>query len=134
MELLLKTLLVFSVVPVLMSFTVAEELPVGIWGGKHISLEVTKNGGSVEFDCAHGAIEGKVTLDKQGRFSVSGTYVEEHGGPVRQSDKPATHSVLYSGEVKGKKMKLTIRRKDNKKLIGTFNLTHGQEPSIVKCL
>lgn len=109
------------------------ELPTGAWAGKHISLEITANGGSVEFDCAHGTIEGKIKLDRQGQFSVKGTYVEEHSGPVRQSDKADSYAVLYTGQVKAEKMKLTIKRADNKKLVGTFTLARGQEAFIVKC-
>ena len=109
------------------------ELPTGAWGGKHISLEVTADGGSVEFDCGHGTIEGKIKPDQQGRFNAKGTYTEEHGGPVRQSDKANNYAVLYTGRIEGEKMKLTIKRSDNKKLVGTFTLARGQEAFLVKC-
>lgn len=109
------------------------ELPPGAWGGKHISLEVTENDARLDFDCAHGEIKGKIALDRLGRFSVTGAYTEEHGGPARPSDEKNGESVLYSGQVTGKKMKLTIRHEKKKKLIGAFTLISGQEPSIVKC-
>jgi hypothetical protein len=109
------------------------ELPTGVWGGKHISLEVTKTGGVLEYDCAHGSIDQKIVPDRQGNFRVSGKHVEEHGGPVRQSEKSEGYAVVYVGQIKGEKMKLSILRKDNKKTVGTFALTRGQEPFVVKC-
>lgn len=130
MELLLQTLLVVSILAVSVA---SDDLPTGNWGGQHISLEVTGTGGKLEFDCAHGEINSKIVLDKQRRFSISGTYVEEHGGPIRQSDRPQSQSVLYIGQLTGNKMKLTIKHGDTKKVIGTFTLTRGQEAFIVKC-
>lgn len=109
------------------------ELAASTWGGQHVSLEITSDGGKIEFDCAHGSIEGKVKLNQQGRFSVKGIYAEEHGGPTRQSGKENSYSVVYSGQIKGEKMKLTIKRSDTKKLVGTYTLTRGQEAFIVKC-
>lgn len=111
----------------------SEDLPTGIWGGKHISLEVTKTGGLLDYDCAHGTIDEKIVLDPQGSFRVSGRHVEEHGGPVRQSEKSKGDPVFYVGQIKGEKMKLSILRKDNKKAVGSFTLTRGEEPFIVKC-
>ncbi|MDX2043962.1 MAG: hypothetical protein SF097_22300 [Acidobacteriota bacterium] len=130
MELLLQTLLMVSILVVSVA---SDDLPAGNWGGQHISLEVTPTGGKLEFDCAHGEINSKIVLDKQRRFSVSGTYVEEHGGPVRQPDHPQSQPVLYIGQLTGNKMKLTVKRSDTKKVIGTFTLTRGQEAFIVKC-
>jgi hypothetical protein len=109
------------------------ELPTGVWGGEHIRLEVTEAGAQVEYDCAHGAIERKITTDRRGRFDVSGTHVEERGGPVRQGASRAAYAVRFTGRIDGKRMRLTIRRSDNKSLIGTFTLMHGQEAFLVKC-
>lgn len=130
MDLLLQALIAFSILAVSVTM---DDLPTGNWGGQHISLEVTGTGGKLEFDCARGEINSKIVLDKQRRFSVSGTYVEEHGGPVRQSDKPQSQKVLYIGQLTGDKIKLTIKRSDTKKVIGAFTLTRGQEAFIVKC-
>src|SRR5262245_65049371 len=110
-----------------------DEVPVGLWGGEHISLEVTERGASVEYDCAHGTIDEKIVIDRRGRFNVPGTHVEEHGGPVRQNERLNRYPVRFTGRISGKKMQLTITRSDTKKIIGSFTLVHGQEPSLVKC-
>lgn len=104
----------------------------GIWGGEHIRLEVTDAGARVEYDCAHATISRKIVADRQGRFIVMGSYVPEHGGPVREGD-PTGEPVQFTGKVSGKKLQLSIRRRDSRKLIGVFTLFFGQEGLLVKC-
>src|SRR5215475_7449380 len=84
----------------------ADEVPLGLRGGEHISLEVTERGASVEYDCAHGTIDEKIVLDRRGRFNVPGTHVEEHGGPVRKDERLNHYPVRFSGRISGKKMQL----------------------------
>jgi hypothetical protein len=110
-----------------------DEIPLGDWGGEHISLQLTAQGGTVEFDCAHGTITRKLVSDRSGRFDVPGTYVEEHGGPVRADERAEELPVRYTGSIKNGKLRLTITRSDTKKSLGTFTLTHGQEAFLVKC-
>jgi hypothetical protein len=106
---------------------------IGSWGGKHISVEITGQGANIEFDCAHAKINEKITLDKRNRFDASGTYVEERGGPIRLNEKSNGFAAKFIGQIKGKQMTLTIKRKDNNKIIGTFTLIRGEEPFLVKC-
>ncbi|HEX8852205.1 MAG TPA: hypothetical protein VF754_01890 [Pyrinomonadaceae bacterium] len=111
----------------------ADSVAAGIWGGEHISLEVTEGGARIEYDCAHGTIDRALSLDRRGRFDVKGTHVEERGGPVREGASERGYPVRFTGQVSGRKMKLTVRRTDTKELIGTFTLVRGQEPFLVKC-
>lgn len=109
------------------------QLAVGLWGGEHIRLEVNTQGATVEYDCAHGTISQRIVADRRGRFVVDGTHVEEHGGPVRANEQVSGYPVRFTGQVRGKRMTLTVRRRDTKKLIGTFTLLDGQEGALVKC-
>ncbi len=106
---------------------------IGGWAGKHITIEVTRQGAKIEYDCANGAIGKKIILDKSLRFSVLGTHIEEHGGPVRQNDAPNGYPVRFTGRIKGKRMTLVVKRVDNNEIIGTFSLLRGQESHLVKC-
>jgi hypothetical protein len=108
-------------------------LPTGLWGGQHISFNVSGKSTKVEYDCAHGTINQAITLDSNGRFNVSGTHFQERGGPVRQGEQSG-YPVTFSGEVKGKTMTLTVRNAATKEVIGTFTLVHGAQPKLVKCL
>jgi hypothetical protein len=107
-------------------------LALGSWGGQHISLEVTADGAIAEYDCAHGTISQKISLDRRGRFNVAGTHVAEHGGPVREG-RQADIPVQFTGRVSEKRMYLTVRRRGSGQLIGSFTLVSGQEASLVKC-
>jgi hypothetical protein len=60
----------------------------GGWGGEHIEFVVNDNGAEVDYDCAHGRINQPIVLDKNGKFNLAGTYVTEHGGPVRIDEVP----------------------------------------------
>ncbi len=117
------------------SMTAGEErsLALGAWGGDHILLEVAAGGATVEFDCAHGAVEGAIRLDSQGRFDVTGTYVQERGGPVREGQEDA-RPARYAGRVEGKTMTLTIAVGDGGETLGPFELVHGRSARLTKCL
>jgi hypothetical protein len=105
----------------------------GTWGGEHISLEVTAQGGQVEYDCAHGTIDQKIVPDARGRFDLRGTHVREHGGPVRKDETADSHPARFAGHVKGDTMTLTVTESDTKELVGTFTLVYGQRPQLTKC-
>jgi hypothetical protein len=105
----------------------------GSWGGAHIGMEIVDKSTAIEFDCAHGTISERLALDSQGRFRASGTYVREHGGPVREGETPASHPASYSGNVSGKRMTLAVTLTDSAESIGTFTLTQGNEGQVFKC-
>lgn len=110
-----------------------DALQPGVWGGEHIRFEVTEAGASVEYDCAHGTVEGKIVVDSQGRFSVHGLHYEERGGPVRLGQEAAGYRVRLSGRVGGSLMKLTVTRAGTRRVLGTFDLARDREPMLVKC-
>jgi hypothetical protein len=105
----------------------------GSWGGKHISLELTPQGGVIELDCAHGTLSRAVVPDPDGRFDVPGTYVEERGGPVREGNRASGIDVRYAGRITAATMRLFITRTDTKARLGTFSLTRSGDPLVVKC-
>src|SRR5881394_56432 len=88
-------------------------LATGLWGGQHISFDVSGKGVKIEFDCAHAAIDRPVVLDQHGRFNIAGKQFRERGGPVRQGEQ-AGYPVVFSGEVKGKTMTLAIQNSETK--------------------
>jgi len=108
-------------------------LEVGTWGGPHIHLEVAKDSATIEYDCAHGTINGPLMLDRRGRFSYSGTYSLEHGGPIRMDEKPNARPVRYAGVVSGKTMKLTVTFVDANEEPEVFTLVLGGPGRVFKC-
>jgi hypothetical protein len=106
----------------------------GVWGGDHITLAVADARIHLELDCAHGDIPVVPALDREGQFEVAGTYVREHGGPIRQGEIPDAHPAIYSGRVASTAMSLTIRLSDTNERIGAFTLVSGSSGRVVKCL
>ena len=107
---------------------------IGVWGGDHVSMEVTENGASIEYDCANGTISEKIVLRRDGHFDAHGSHRAEHGGPSRLNDEedkgqPAT----YRGSVSGDKMELTVVLSKSDETVGNFTLTHGKSGRIWKC-
>ncbi|MGE5243728.1 MAG: hypothetical protein ACM3SQ_05835 [Betaproteobacteria bacterium] len=106
----------------------------GQWGGTGVSLMVTDKGGHVEFDCAHGDLSVALTPDQHGQFSVPGTFVSEHGGPIRAGESETAVPVTYLGVATATTMTLSIRLDTTGGILGTYSLTRGAAGRLVKCL
>ncbi len=106
----------------------------GNWGGKHIGLEITDSGATIEFDCARAVVEKPIIADQNGHFSIIAIYTQQSGGPVRQNSIDPSYRVKISGQILNKKMTLIIKRQSNNKSLGTFKLNYGAEPFLVRCL
>lgn len=106
----------------------------GAWGGDHISMTVTGTGAHLEFDCAHAEIPSAITLDRLNQFDVAGTYVREHGGPIRLGEIPDSHPAEFVGLVASATMTLTIRLSDINVAVGAFTLVSGSSGRVFKCL
>ncbi len=109
-------------------------LQTGTWGGKHVGLEVTTDGVTVEYDCGHGIIDRPIVLDENGRFEVKGTYVKERPGPVRIGQEDKGQPALYAGRIDGKTMILIVKLVNSDEVVGTFTVSHGETPRVTKCL
>src|SRR6266436_316471 len=83
----------------------------GMWGGDHIAL-TADSGAHIEFDCAHGDIPIMLIVNARNEFNVSGTFVREHGGPIREGEVPDSHPAAYVGSVTDTTMVLTVRLTD----------------------
>ena len=106
----------------------------GIWGGDHVGVTVTEAGGTLEYDCAAGTIDQPFALDAAGRFDLVGTHVRGHGGPARDGEEPDRHPARYTGRIDAGTMTLTVMMTDLDLVVGTFTLTAGASPRIVRCL
>ena len=102
------------------------------WGGMGVELDLRAGFSRIEFDCAHGTISDRFTVDKQGQFDLSGTYLLDGPGPI--TTPPPGHPAHYVGDVQGATMHLTVILTDTGATIGPFLLTRDDQGFIVKCL
>jgi len=109
-------------------------LAMGVWGGDHIAMTITESSVHVELDCAHGDVPGAISIDARNQFDVVGTFVREHGGPVREGEVLDTRPARYTGSLTSSGMTLTIQQTDTSQVIGTFVLVQGAQGRILKCL
>jgi hypothetical protein len=112
-----------------------QTLPAGTWGGDHVSLSITSEGATIEFDCAHGTLQA-IQVNADGRFETAGTYVQEHAGPVREEDEAAAgNPARYKGRVEKGKMTLTVAFPEGgREPLGPFELAQGKTARLTKCL
>jgi hypothetical protein len=104
----------------------------GVWGGEHARLTILQDGGDFEFDCAHGALTTRLAPDRDGRFTASGYYVAERGGPVRDDVPEVRQPTVYSGQVDG--ATLTFRFTVSEQQFGPFTVIRDRPPALYKCL
>lgn len=109
-----------------------QRIPRGEWGGDHISMNVGEGSAKIEYDCAHGFIQGPLVVDDEGKFRLRGTFTPERGGPVRLGDTPPEQPATYSGELKGDTMTLILKIGDSDDT-ETFTLEKGKTGNLVKC-
>ncbi len=108
-------------------------LPSGHWGGDHVSLDVTATSTRIEFDCAHGTVDGPWPLDGGGNFDISGQYIQEHPGPVIEGQPEDSQPAQYSGHLDGTTVSFTAHLQDGTS-IGPYQAVEGQQGRVFKCL
>lgn len=106
----------------------------GLWGGSHVSLEITSAGGLVEYDCADGVVEEAIRPDGAGRFVAAGTHTPGHGGPVREGEILPSFRARYEGHITGERMNLLVTLIDTGVVLGPFELRRGSPGLLVRCL
>ncbi len=105
----------------------------GRWGGDHVGLHLTPSGGTLDYDCAAGRIDGPVLPRADGTFQAAGTHTPGTGGPEREGVVPRSYAAQYDGSVRGDRMTLQVRVETGV-LVGPFTLRRGAEPMLMRCL
>jgi hypothetical protein len=112
----------------------SDEPMTGYWGGQHVALELSREGGTLEYDCAAGTIDEPVRPDSMGRFAVHGTHTQGRGGPERLGEEAPVLSADYEGRVSGSRMTLSVRVAPSGQELGPFTIERGATPVIMRCL
>jgi hypothetical protein len=86
----------------------------------------------IEFDCGQASVDGAIPVDRDGAFSVTGTFVQERPGPTRP-DGPPRRPMRVIGNVKDNTMNMQVTLTDQNEDIGSFTLAFGADARLVKC-
>ncbi len=109
------------------------ELAIGTWGGDTARVIVTANQVHVHIRCTLGDLAGPLTLDADGRFNESGSYVLRAYPVAVGPSLPAQ----FTGRVVGNRLTLAVAVNDTveKRLValGPVTLVLGQNSPMGNC-
>jgi hypothetical protein len=94
---------------------------------------VSDTGATLQYDCAHGTMSAPLKPDASGRFTVAGTHVFEHGGPVRAGEAEDRRAATYTGQVVGAMMTLNVQVSGVSANLGPFTLRRGDAGRVYRC-
>lgn len=104
-----------------------------VWGGRHVSMVISRENTTFTFDCAQGEIMTPIKPDANGNFSVTGTYTPQRGGPVRKDSTPNDLPATYQGTIHGDSMTLNVLLADKSQQPPAMSLKRGQAGHVVRC-
>jgi len=101
----------------------------GTWGGDDAGLIATDTSAHVHIGCTLGDTKGRIVVDSDEHFVITGTYnVDAY--PV---DRGILHPAQFTGQISGKSMTLTVVLTDTGRQLGPVVLTLGKEPKMGPC-
>jgi hypothetical protein len=98
-----------------------------------VALQVTAEGGDLEFDCAAGTIDEPVE-GEGGSFTLVGTFTLGFGGPDMEGREPDVHRAVWMGVIEGDVMTLSGRFGDEETPLGPYRLRKDAPPLLRRCL
>jgi hypothetical protein len=110
-----------------------DRLALGTWGGDNAGVIALDSVTHVHIGCTFGDVPGRVALDANGRFSVSGSYM------LRAYPIPSGPTVpaQFNGQVVGGTLTLAIAVNDTvqKKQVplGPVTVVYGKQPQMGPC-
>jgi hypothetical protein len=110
-----------------------QQLGDGVWGGNHIEMAIENGQARIDFDCAGAVINGPLTMDRNGQFTLTGTFTKGSGGPVRKDSMPKEKPARFTGQVRGNTMTLEVTVDDVPGASGKYVLTKGRNGKIYRC-
>ena len=110
---------------VLLSGCRSESVPNGAWGGDHVVLTVTDNGGRVEFDCAHGTLDHPLQLDERGASAWPAPSCPNTADRCVSGEVPESRPARYQGRLDRQKLEFTVTDRGTDRL-GALHGDPGQ--------
>jgi hypothetical protein len=105
----------------------------GKWGGVNIELDVTDSGAQLQFNCAHGNIQGRIMTTPDGRFEATGEVIGYIGVEPPPNWRPIRIPAIYNGTITQNSLSIRITEQLTGKEIATFNLTKDADATFTAC-
>jgi hypothetical protein len=109
------------------------KIAIGTWGGDTAGMIVSDTSFHLHIGCTFGDASGRVPLDANGRFDVSGSYMLRAFPIAIGPTVPAR----FTGQVDGSRLTITATVNDTvqKKtvVLGPVSVTYKQEPKMRAC-
>jgi hypothetical protein len=117
----------------LVPYFAGDRLALGTWGGDNAGVIATDSVTHVHIGCTFGDVPGRVALDTNGRFSVSGSYMLR-AYPIAVGP---TVPAQFNGQVVAGTLTLSIAVNDTvqKKQVplGPVTVVYGKQPQMGPC-
>ncbi len=104
-----------------------------VWGGSHVSMVMSSENTTFEFDCAQGVTMSPIKPDANGDFETTGTYTPQRGGPVQKDSLPNDLPATYKGAIHGNTMTLEVLLEDKSQQPPPLILKRGEAGRVTKC-
>jgi hypothetical protein len=115
-------------------------LQAGQWGttsppAANLLVKDPMSGGSLEFDCADGLIQGPLDVGGDGAFKWKGTWTFRGGGPQPiPPPLPVVRDVIYTGKLSGDTLVLNVVFANGGMMQGPYIFTFGKVALLHPCL
>ena len=125
------TMLILAVAGIATAATGSSGLE-GKWAGDRLIMTVRPDGATIKSDCAHGAINQPLHLDRHLRFSAAGTFTADEAGPQRADVAVRAIPSKFRGQLAGDTLDLSIEAEGQE--LRKFKLQRGGTAKLVRCL
>ncbi|MDZ4676822.1 MAG: hypothetical protein SGI74_04860 [Oligoflexia bacterium] len=106
----------------------------GRWGGEHVELNITENGGAIKLDCGVGVVEQKILTNSHNQFEVKG-YLILTNGPVTSTGLPIRLPTNFQGVIQNNRMSLNVSYLTiNQTVTNSYQLSLGAQGQFSRCL
>jgi hypothetical protein len=108
-------------------------LAVGTWGGERAGMTVGESATHLHIDCTVGDVPGRIAVDGNRRFDVTGSYLLR-AFPVAVGP---TMPARFTGRLDGANAIITVTVNDTVErkttVLGPVVVTYGREPKLMPC-
>lgn len=106
---------------------------IGRWGGDHVILSISAEGGHLKLDCGAGDFAALPVPNKHGKFRIAGTLQFYRSGPTRADSNSAAAAAVYNGHIEGDRLTLDVTSSKTRDTTH-YSLVRNRPTKLVRCM